>query len=65
VRHLSEAEARPKQTGTVVYGSAIQDGPFRSNLAADDTAELIKARALDTKANAEEVVKAKHTLGRR
>ncbi|KAJ0413345.1 FAD binding domain-containing protein [Aspergillus carlsbadensis] len=63
LRHLSETEATPKQTGTAVNGSAIQDGLFRSNLAADDTAELIRASALDAKADTEEVVKAKYMLG--
>ncbi|KAL3461616.1 thioredoxin-like protein [Aspergillus heterothallicus] len=36
---------------------------FRSNLAADDTEELIKPSALDAKANTKEVVKAKYMLG--
>ncbi|KAI9369456.1 FAD binding domain-containing protein [Aspergillus egyptiacus] len=63
LRHLSEAEATPKQTGTAVNGSAVQDGLFRSNLAADDTEDLLKASALDAKANTEEVVKAKYMLG--
>lgn len=63
LRHLSEADATPQQKGTSVNGSAIQDGLFRSNLSADDTAELIRASALDAKANTEEVVKAKYMLG--
>ncbi|BCS26562.1 putative FAD monooxygenase [Aspergillus puulaauensis] len=63
LRHLSEVEATPQQTGTSVNGSAIQDGLFRSNLSADDTAEIIRASALDAKANTEEVVKAKYMLG--
>ncbi|KAL2825188.1 FAD binding domain-containing protein [Aspergillus cavernicola] len=63
LRHLSEAEATPTQTGTAANGSAIQDGLFRSNLTADDTAELTRASALDAKSNTEEVVKAKYMLG--
>ncbi|KAL3474928.1 thioredoxin-like protein [Aspergillus californicus] len=63
LHHLSEADATPKQTGTVVNGSAIEDGLFRSNITADDTEKLIRASALDPKANTEEVVKVKYMLG--
>jgi len=63
LRHLSEKEATPEQTATSVNGAAVQDGLFRSNLAADDTHELIQASQLDAKANTEEVVKAKYMLG--
>ncbi|KAL4933364.1 putative FAD monooxygenase [Aspergillus undulatus] len=63
LRHLSEAEASPQQTGVAINGSAIQDGLFRSSLSADDTEELIRASALDAKAHTEELVKAKYMLG--
>lgn len=63
LRHLSEAESTPQQSATSANGQAIQDGLFRSNLSADDTAELIERAKLDSKANTEEIVKAKYVLG--
>ena len=63
LRHLSEEEATPKQTATSVNGAAVQDGLFRSNLAADDTQELLNSANLNGKANTEEVVHAKYVLG--
>jgi phenol 2-monooxygenase len=63
LRHLSEEEATPKQSSTAANGSCVQDGLFRSNLAADDTAELLRTSELNAKANTEEVVKAKYVLG--
>lgn len=63
LRHLSEEEATPEQSSTSKNGGAIQDGLFRSNMAKDDTDEMIKASQLNDKANQEEVVKAKYMLG--
>ncbi|KAL4795319.1 FAD binding domain-containing protein [Aspergillus venezuelensis] len=63
LRHLSEAEATPKQMGTAVNGCAVQDGLFRSNLPPDDTEELLKTSALDGEANKDEVIKAKYMVG--
>ncbi|KAL5585820.1 hypothetical protein FOVSG1_013512 [Fusarium oxysporum f. sp. vasinfectum] len=63
LRHLSEEEARPKQTATSLNGTVIQDGLFRSNLTPDDTAELLKTAELNQKADTVEVVKAKYILG--
>ncbi|KAK0323586.1 hypothetical protein LTR82_005333 [Friedmanniomyces endolithicus] len=63
LRHLSEKDATPQQFATSANGAAVQDGLFRSNLSADDTSELLKASALDAKAGAEEIVKAKYLLG--
>jgi phenol 2-monooxygenase len=63
LRHLSEKEATPEQTATSANGKAIQDGLFRSNLTADDTQDLIEQANLDSKANTEEIVKAKYMLG--
>jgi len=59
VRHLTEEEATPKQSG----GANVQDGLFRSNLAKDDTQELIKATELNAKANTQEVIHAKYVVG--
>jgi phenol 2-monooxygenase (NADPH) len=64
LRHLTEEEATPQQKATSANGQAIQDGIFRSNLASDDTEELLqKSQALAAKAGREEVVKAKYMLG--
>ncbi|KAL4961141.1 putative FAD monooxygenase [Aspergillus stella-maris] len=61
LRHLSEAEATPKQMGTAVNGCAIQDGLFRSNLSPDDTEELLKT--MDGEANKDKIIKAKYMVG--
>ncbi|CAK7206201.1 hypothetical protein SEUCBS139899_008987 [Sporothrix eucalyptigena] len=63
LRHLSEEEATPKQVATSANGMSASDGLFRSNLAADDTADLIKAAELNAKANTVETVHAKYMLG--
>lgn len=63
LRHLTEDEATPKQTATSANGTVVQDGLFRSNLAGDDTADLLKAAELNDKANTTETVKAKYMLG--
>lgn len=57
LRHLSEEEARPAQS----KGSDVSDGLFRSNLAEDDTDDLIqKSREKEGKS---EVVRAKYMVG--
>ena len=63
LRHLGEDEATPKQTATSANGAGIADGLFRSNLAADDTHELLKQSELNDKANTEETIKVKYVLG--
>lgn len=54
---LSEEEATPQQQN----GTGVKDGLFRSNLAADDTEDLI--RASKRNANETETVKAKFMVG--
>lgn len=57
LRHLTEEEAKPAQS----KGSEVSDGLFRSNLAEDDTDELIqKSRE---KEGSSEVVRAKYMVG--
>ena len=70
LRHLSEDEATPTQAATSTNGVTARDGLFRSNLAPDDTAEILRAAAakargegLDAKADTTEVVHAKYMLG--
>ncbi|KAF2029758.1 hypothetical protein EK21DRAFT_67138 [Setomelanomma holmii] len=57
LRHLTEEEAKPAQSN----GSTVSDGLFRSNLAADDTDDLIaKSRE---KEGSTEIVRAKYMVG--
>lgn len=63
LRHLSEEEATPKQNATSTNGTSVQDGLFRSNLAPDDTHELLNGSQLNAKANRDEVIQAKYVLG--
>ena len=64
LRHLTEEESKPAQKATSANGEAISDGIFRSNLAADDTEDLIRqSGTLTAKAGREEIVKAKYLLG--
>lgn len=57
LRYLTEEEATPAQSN----GTTIQDGLFRSNLAEDDTDDLIaQSRA---NAGSTEVVRAKYMVG--
>ncbi|KAM0253642.1 hypothetical protein ACHAQJ_007154 [Trichoderma viride] len=63
LRHLTEEEATPKQSATSANGQAIEDGLFRSNLAEDDTQDLLDASKLNAKANSEEIVHAKYLIG--
>jgi phenol 2-monooxygenase len=63
LRHLSEEEATPQQSSGAANGTSVQDGLFRSNLAPDDTEEILRAAELHAKANTEEVVHAKYMLG--
>lgn len=58
LRHLTEEEATPEQSKS---GSGVEDGLFRSNLAPDDTADLV--RRTSGKEGREEVVRAKYVVG--
>ena len=63
LRHLTEAEATPKQVVTSANGAGIQDGLYRSNLALDDTQDLLNAAKLNEKAGSTETVEAKYMVG--
>lgn len=63
LRHLTEEEATPNQTATVADGQSVRNGLYRSNLAKDDTDDLLAASKLNEKANTEEIVHAKYMLG--
>lgn len=57
LRHLTEEEATPAQSN----GSEVRDGLFRSNLAEDDTDDLI--RKSQGKEGTAEIVHAKYVVG--
>jgi hypothetical protein len=62
LQHLNDEEAVPaQQNGKTTNGDGPSDGLFRSNLAEDDTDELI--RKTTGKEGSEEVVKAKYMIG--
>jgi phenol 2-monooxygenase len=54
LRHLSDEEAMPAQ-----QGDEVQDGLFRSNIAEDDTEDLIRK----SRDGEEEVIRAKYVIG--
>lgn len=57
LRHLDDAEATPAQSS----GSKVSDGLFRSNLAKDDTDDMI--RKSQGKEGTSEIVRAKYMIG--
>ncbi|KAF2019176.1 phenol 2-monooxygenase [Aaosphaeria arxii CBS 175.79] len=57
LRHLTEEEAMPEQS----KASEVSDGLFRSNLAADDTDDLIRQSV--GKEGTAEIVRAKYVVG--
>ncbi|KAF2138052.1 uncharacterized protein K452DRAFT_321418 [Aplosporella prunicola CBS 121167] len=59
LRHLTDEEAQPEQSKA--SSSKLQDGLFRSNLAPDDTDDLI--RKSKGKDGSEEIVHAKYVVG--
>ncbi|KAK0101985.1 hypothetical protein ONS96_005953 [Cadophora gregata f. sp. sojae] len=61
LQHLSDEQANPDQHAAT-NGTAKSDGLFRSNMAADDTEELLK-KAANGKAGTTETVKAKYMIG--
>ncbi|KAK2812985.1 hypothetical protein FQN50_001006 [Emmonsiellopsis sp. PD_5] len=65
LRTLTEDEATPRQAGdsSSPNGTKIQDGLFRSNLAPDDTADLLARAELNDRAGKTEVVKARFMVG--
>ncbi|KAK2751458.1 hypothetical protein FQN55_000733 [Onygenales sp. PD_40] len=65
LRTLTEDEATPRQAGdsSSPNGTGIQDGLFHSNLAPDDTADLLARAELNDRAGKTEVVKARFMVG--
>jgi phenol 2-monooxygenase len=62
LQHLTEEETSPHQS-TATNGAAKSDGLFRSNMAADDTEELLSKAAANSRAGAKETVRAKYMIG--
>lgn len=66
LKSLLEEEATPQQQQqhtTTSDGTPVSDGLFRSNLAADDTEDMVRAAELNARANQTEEVKAKFMVG--
>ncbi|TAQ91074.1 hypothetical protein B7494_g637 [Chlorociboria aeruginascens] len=62
LQHLTEAQANPEQSAAT-NGTAVSDGLFRSNMAADDTDELLSKAATNRKAGTRETVRTKYMIG--
>lgn len=62
LQHLTEEEMNPDQSKNT-EGSAKSDGLFRSNMAADDTEEVLSRAAANGRAGTTETVKAKYMIG--
>lgn len=63
LQHLTEEEAIPAESKVHSNGSDIQNGLFRSNLAKDDTEDIINAAKKNPRAGSLETVKAKYVIG--
>jgi len=61
LQHLTEEEATPEQS-SATKGNANSDGLFRSNMAADDTEELLSKVAKNGRAGTRETVRAKYMI---
>lgn len=62
LRHLTEEESNPQQAEQTKDGGP-QDGLFRSNMAADDTEELLSRAAQNSMAGSTETIRAKYMIG--
>ncbi|KAH7312924.1 FAD binding domain protein [Rhexocercosporidium sp. MPI-PUGE-AT-0058] len=62
LQHLTDEEANPEQHAAT-NGTATSDGLFRSNMAADDTQELLNKATTNGKAGTKETVRAKYMIG--
>lgn len=64
LRHLTEDEAIPAESKVHhTNGSDTQNGLFRSNLAKDDTDDIINAAKNNPRAGSLETVRAKYVIG--
>ncbi|KAI9843805.1 MAG: hypothetical protein M1837_006065 [Sclerophora amabilis] len=63
LQHLTEEEATPAQDPASTDGTDVQNGLFRSNLAPDDTEELLSSAKTNGLSGQTEIVKAKYMVG--
>ncbi|KAI9646374.1 hypothetical protein NHQ30_004364 [Ciborinia camelliae] len=63
LQHLSDDQAIPEQNKATSDGAATSDGLFRSNMAADDTDELLRKAHKNGLAGSSEIVKTKYMIG--
>ncbi|KAM3084891.1 hypothetical protein ACMFMG_003336 [Clarireedia jacksonii] len=63
LQHLRDDETNPEQDQATVDGAAASDGLFRSNMAADDTDELLSKAHINGLAGTSETLKAKYMIG--
>ncbi|ESZ91716.1 putative FAD monooxygenase [Sclerotinia borealis F-4128] len=63
LQHLSDEQANPEQNQVTADGAAASDGLFRSNMATDDTDELLNKAHKNGLAGTRETVKAKYMIG--
>jgi phenol 2-monooxygenase len=61
LQHLTEDEVNPEQS-RATKGAAVSDGLYRSNMAADDTEELLN-KAANSRAGSRETIQAKYMIG--
>ena len=62
LKHLTEDEINPPQSNATKSGAAPSDGLYRSNMAPDDTEELLNKAAND-KVGTQETIQAKYMIG--
>lgn len=62
LQHLTEDEINPAQSNATKSGAAPSDGLYRSNMAPDDTEELLN-KATNNKAGTHETIQAKYMIG--
>jgi phenol 2-monooxygenase len=64
LQHLTEEEATPAQSNGSANGQGTtSDGLFRSNLAKDDTEDLLNGAKSNGKAGSTERIRAKYMIG--
>ncbi|KAG4025666.1 hypothetical protein MFRU_053g00350 [Monilinia fructicola] len=63
LQHLKDNQSNPAQDQATVDGAASSDGLFRSNMAADDTEELLSKAHENGLAGTSEKIKAKYMIG--
>ncbi|PQE31204.1 phenol 2-monooxygenase protein [Rutstroemia sp. NJR-2017a WRK4] len=63
LQHLHNDDTNPEQAQATADGAAMSDGLFRSNMAADDTDELLSKAHINGLAGTSETVRAKYMIG--